>query len=243
MSIEWPFILCCSLVFNAPPAAITALDRSRADTSSPAETRMEEYLRARLGEDSRLYNGREYIRNGTPGIGFANFQWDSLEQGTLVYDDIFYPAIPLEYDLLQDRLVTPDRNSNLLISLVAARAPWFSIGSAKFRYVGSEPGLPEPGFYQELFSGPAVTLLARKRKTLVHPTTQEGQVRYVEVDTYFLLTGGTAYRVGNRKELIRVLADKKEDVRKFIRRNHLSFKDRFEASLMETAAFYQQTKN
>ena len=42
----------------------------------------------RLGPDSRLYNGHEYIRNGTPAQGFPFFEADSL-----VFDPYYVSAI------------------------------------------------------------------------------------------------------------------------------------------------------
>jgi hypothetical protein len=225
MHVERPSTLCLCLLLN-----LTLF----AQTTSTVTTV--------LG-DSRLYNGREYIRNGTPAKGFPYFQWDSLRPGSLTYDGITYD-IPLEYDLAQDQLVIRNYADNILISLVAEKTGHFSIGPFHFRYFS--PGtnhLQDPGFYQELFSGSRVTLLARRHKNLVFPSTNDEQPQYVQINTYFLLLNAGSYKIGSEKELLDILSDRKDELKKYIRKNHLSFKHQLEGSLAQTIAYYQQIKN
>lgn len=244
MRVERLSILCCCLLWKITLFASVASTAPRTDTTTPdrAASLTTEYLRNRLGEDSRLYNGREYIRNGTSAKGIPFFEWDSLQHGTLEYNGIFYADILLEYDLLQDQLVIRDRESNILISLVSRNTPRFSIGPCSFRYIGPGTRLPETGYYQELYSSGSVVLLARKRKTLVHPSSLEEQAHYAELNSYYVILEGNVSKVANRKDLLNVFGDKKDELRKFIRKNHLSFKNQFETSLVQATAYYEQIK-
>lgn len=211
--------------------------------SQPTITPLESYALTRLGADSRLYNGREYIRNGTPSKGFPNFEWDSLMPGLLDYDGISYD-IPLEYDLAQDQLVIRNPADNILIGLVPEKVSHFSIGPYHFRYIGpAVAGMPDRGFYQELFVGSKVTLLARRRKNLVFPTSPDERPQYFQINTYFLLLNGAGTRISNLKELLGLLSDRKEELKKYIHKNHLSFKRRIEGSLIQTITYYQQLKS
>jgi hypothetical protein len=245
MHVERPTILCFWLLLNV------TLFASRSHAQGPAETTstvqpaspLERYVLDRLGADSRLYNGREYIRNGTAAKGFPNFEWDSLRPGSVDYDGIFY-QIPLEYDMAQDKLVVRNYADNILISLVGEKTNRFSIGPYTFRFVS--PGtdhLPESGFYQELFVGRAITLLARKHKVLVFPTALDQQAQYLQYDTYFLLASSNSYKVTDEKEMLDILKDRKDELRKYIRKNRLSFKRSLEKSLIQTIAYYQQLKS
>jgi hypothetical protein len=230
MHVERPSILCFCLLLN-----LTLF----AQTTPP----MDSYIRTQLGSDSRLYNGREYIRNGTPAKGFPYFEWDSLRPGFLNYDGISY-NIPLEYDLAQDQLVIRNYADNILISIVAEKTSLFSIGPFHFRYFGSGTDhLQDPGFYQELFTGSRVTLLARRHKNLVFPSTNDEQPKYVGINTFFLLLDGSSYKISSEKELLDVLSDRKEELKKYIRKSHLSFKHHLEGSLTQTIAYYQQLKS
>jgi hypothetical protein len=230
MHVERPSTLCFCLLLNFTLFAQTT-------------TPMEGNLHTQTGPDSRLYDGREYIRNGTPSKGFPYFEWDSLRPGVLNYDGISY-NIPLEYDLAQDQLVIRNYSDNILISLVAEKTSLFSIGSFHFRYFG--PGsdhLQDPGFYQELFTGSRVTLLVRRHKNLVYPSSNDEQPQYVQVNNYFLLLDGSSYRISDEKELLDVLGDRKEELKKYIRKNRHSFKHHLEGSLTRIITYYQQLKS
>jgi hypothetical protein len=233
MRVVRSFVLCCELMLCLTLLASTVYAQESPDT----------YTRSRLGADSRIYNGREYIRNGTPAKGFANFEWDTLHPGSLDYDGIAWSDIPLEYDLAQDQVVIRDYSTSLLISLVPEKIRTFSIGPCRFRYMA--PGaaqLPEPGFYQELFASGNLSLLARRHKTLVPPTSADETARYVQVNTYYILLDGIATGFGSSKELLQILKDKRDDLKRFIRKNHLSFHRDFEGSLVQTVTYYRQIK-
>ena len=223
MHVEGPTILCFWLLLNFTLFASST--------------------NAQVPSDSRLYNGREYIRNGTPAKGSPYFEWDSLHAGTLDYDGITY-QLPLEYDLAQDKLVIRNYSDSTLISLVGEKTTRFSIGPYRFRQTGPElANLGETGFYQELFAGSTVSLLARKHKTLVFPSVVDEPAKYVQVDAFYVVLNGAAYKIGNQKELLSILRDMKDELKKYIRKNHLSFKRHFEESLIQTIAFYQQLKS
>ena len=209
----------------------------------------ESYIRARMDPDSRLFNGREYIRNGIYAKGFPFFEWDSVRPGSLTYDGIIYHDIAIEYDLVSDELIIHNFTGDALISLVPEKIASFSIAGHHFRYVTptaiapAAPNLPETGFYEELYATPRLVLLARRKKTLQFPSSQDDQPGYVQVDRYFLLIDAKAYSIRDENDLMAVLKDKKDPLKKMIRKNKLSFKrQHFENSLVQTIVYYQEIK-
>src|SRR5690348_9773705 len=104
--------------------------------------------------DSRLYNGLEYIRNGTAAKGFPFFDADSLRKGTLFYDSLRFDHIPMEYDLVEDKLVMPDFSGKALISLISQKLDNFTIAGHLFRYIDADQTasiLHKTGFYEVLY--------------------------------------------------------------------------------------------
>jgi hypothetical protein len=212
------------------------------------------YIRTRIGPDSRLFNGREYIRNGINAKGFPFFEWDSLRPGSLTYDGIPYHDFAMEYDLVSDELIIHNFTGDALISLVPEKIAFFSLAGHHFRYVApiaapaaavatAAPHLPETGFYEELYATPRLALLARRKKILMFPTSQDEQPRYVQLDRYFLLIDANAYSIRDEHDLMAVLKDKKDLLKKFIRKNKLSFKrQHVENSLIQTIIYYQEIK-
>jgi hypothetical protein len=216
----------------------------------------EDYVRARINPDSRLFNGREYIRNGTPAKGSPFFESDSLQLGSVSYDGILYSYIALEYDMVSDQLIIHNFTGDALISLTPEKITFFSIAGHRFRYIApagatptpaalapAAPTLPETGFYEELYANPRLALLARRKKALIFPSSQDEQSKYVQADRYFLLIDANAYSIHSENDLLTALKDEKDPLKKFIRKNKLSFnRQHFENSLLQTTIYYQEIK-
>ena len=265
--LKW---LLFSLLANAQQSTDAAARQLSANLPQSPANLPADYVSTRINPDSRLFNGREYIRNGTPAKGFPFFESDSLQPGSLSYDGILYRHIALEYDMVSDQLIIHNFAGDALISLVPEKIAFFSIGSHHFRYITtagapptpataapatvttavapaaatpSTPILPETGFYEELYATSRIALLARRKKSLLFPSSQEEQPGYAQVDRYFLLIDANAYSIHNEGELLTVLKDKKDPLKKFIRKNKLSFKrQHFENSLLQTTIYYQEIK-
>ncbi len=197
----------------------------------------------RLGPDSRLYNGHEYIRIGTPATGFPFFGADSLQTGWLSYDGTLYRDIAMEYDLVLDELIIHDYTGKALISLIGDKISYFSIGTHRFRFLvpdRSAATLPKSGFYEELYHSKPVTLLARREKKLFFPSNNEERAGYSQQNFYFLSIGNSVYRVGDKAELLAVLKDKKPQLKKYIREHKLRFSKQFENALLQITIYYHQ---
>ena len=142
----------------------------------------------------------------------------------------------MEYDLVSDELIIHNITSDALISLVPEKIAFFSLAGHHFRYVApastaiataavspvtaapASPHLPETGFYEELFATPRLALLARRKKTLIFSSAQDEQPKYIQLDRYFLLIDANAYPIRDEHDLMAVLKDKKDPLKKFIRK-------------------------
>ncbi|HEV9038201.1 MAG TPA: hypothetical protein VGQ51_16315 [Puia sp.] len=211
---------------SSPPALAQQL---------PDSAFLRQNLHDELGPDSRLYNGYEYIRNGTPAKGFPFFETDSLQKAALSYDGILYRDIPLEYDLVLDKVIIRDYTGKSLISLISEKVDDFSFGTRHFRYIIA---IDNPGFYEVLLSSGPITLLARREKKLNFPSNREDQARYDQRNSYYLRIGNNFYQVDGKTALLDALKDKKDALKKFISANKLHFKKQLETSLTRTTAYY-----
>lgn len=196
-----------------------------------------------LGADSRLYNGAEYIRNGTPAKGFPFCDVDSLRSGTLYYDDFLIHHVPMEYDLVLDKLIIPVATSNALISLISEKLTYFSIGDQHFRYIDANKTasvLHRSGFYEELYHNGSTLLLARREKTLVFPSNRDDLPHYDQHNAYFLLLEGRYYSINEENDLLDALKSKKEALKQYIRKNKIRYKKTPEPALIRTIDYYLQ---
>jgi hypothetical protein len=198
-----------------------------------------------LGADSRLYNGMEYIRNGTPAKGSPYWDADSLQPGALCYDGRLFSDVPMEYDLVEDKLIIPYYTGHPLISLIGERVSYFSIDAHRFRFINADStsGLPSAGYYQELCSNGSNVLLARREKKLVFPANREEQPMYTQHNSYFLLLDNHYLPIDGENDLLAVTKDKKEAVKQYIRKNKIRFKKNLEDALIRTTGYYLQIRH
>jgi hypothetical protein len=215
-------------------------------------------VRAGLGPDSRLYNGHEYVRNGTNAKGSPYFDMDSLQTATLTYDGVFYREIGLEYDLVTDEVIIRNFSGNALISLIRGKISDFTIGVHVFRYIapdkttaaqpptGVQPPAgvqPPTGFYEELYSAGTLTLLARREKKLTFPSSNDVQPKYDQTNAYFLRIDHRFYKIDSKSSLLETLKDKAAPLKKYIRQNKIRFKRHLENALIQTIGYYMQIKS
>lgn len=244
MRVTLPFktIGCLLMLFSLPSPPAAAQHPSDAAVSDRSIALLRQYTHAELGPDSRLFNGYEYIRNGTPAKGTPFFDADDLQKAELSYDGILYRDIPLEYDLVLDKVVIRDYSGKTLISLISEKISHFSIDSHHFQYISgtNAANAPSAGFYEVLLPSGRVTLLARRQKRLIFPSNREDQPRYDQLNFYYLRLDDRFYAVDGKDALLDALKDKKEALKKYIRENKIRFKHHLETALTATTAYYLQ---
>ncbi len=197
-----------------------------------------------IGENARLYNGPEYIRNGTKATGFAFFQSDSMLTGSVSYNGLTYPDLSLYYDLVSDELITYNYAHDALIMISKENVDSFSIDGHLFiRFIAgrANEAAIQDGYYEQLSRNePAVYV--RREKKLPSPSGYEDP-KYKLYNTYYLKINNIFYGVDGKTQLLDLLKDHKDAVKSFIRTNKLNFKKRFEEAIVRVSIFYSQLKN
>jgi hypothetical protein len=203
------------------------------------------YYTEGAGASSNLYNGIIYQGynhhvQGNPFFG------DALQAGTISYDGVIYPGVPLSYDLVNDQVIIPNNDKSVLLQLLREKLAYFySSGHFFLRIMADSASVnfPGNGYYDNLFSGKATVLVKREKKARTFGKPEEDLSRYVEYDHYYLLLNNRYYEVNNRGSVLDAFHDKKAEVSHFIRSNKISFKKDPADFLVRTAEYYSQLKN
>jgi len=195
-----------------------------------------------LGNNLRLFTGAEYIRNGQHAQGYPFFLSESPLDGSVLYDGVSYEHAPLQYDLVTGEVVAHDSTGDANISLVQDKLPRFSIKGHHFIRLpaAGDSDRSISASYYELLEDGRTPLLARHEKRLVFPFNKEEAVKYLATDIYFVRLDGRYIRVDGRRSLLNTLADKKDQLRKFIRQHDLDFSKDLENALRRAIAYYNQ---
>lgn len=202
-----------------------------------------QYYTRDVRPESVLFNGPEYVNHIQPGnIGHQFFLSAEPQQGSVMYHDGHFQAVPLSYDLTLDHLVLTYPSQAVTITLVPEEVQAFSLGSHQFVRITSDSAtastLPT-GFYEVLLPG-QVSLLARHTKRLLQTTVQLNlRQEFKPGDQLFVRTPRAVAEVTNLKSLLAVLPAHQADVQRYARQQRLSFGTaQREASALSALRYY-----
>ncbi|MFI5156518.1 MAG: hypothetical protein ACHQEM_10045 [Chitinophagales bacterium] len=202
-----------------------------------------------IAENAHLYNGSEYMQYIVYNpIGDRNpfFLSIFMQNGSIFYDGSLYNDAPLTYDIYKDVLVSLRHNWNYRIQLVTDKVEYFDLAGHHFvRITEDSTKLADGnGFYENLFSGKSISVLVkRKKKKEERYYNAEFTTFFFPNDHFYIKKDGTYFPVNSKSSVLDVLKDKKKEIRKYLRKNNISFKPYAEYGIIKAAAYYDQIKN
>jgi hypothetical protein len=196
-----------------------------------------------IGDNSLLYNGKEYLPYPFTMEGQPYLDSDQMQTGSVTYEGILYPDIPVLYDLFRDLLVTKHYNPVFRISLLTEKVDSFTIASHHFIRLAPDSVLRKqiaPGFYELLYNG-KTSVLAKRKKVVEQTTTVEKIKRsFLVKDSYFIKVNGNYYLVKSRAGLLDAFSGMRKEISKYLKRKTLRYRDEKEAALVAAAKHYDE---
>jgi hypothetical protein len=194
-----------------------------------------------IGGQSRLYNGSKYEapeHSYEQHPYFLSIDWIT---GSLYYDGERFDEVPLMYDLLNNALVTEHYPSGHAIQLVDAKLERFSIDRHTFEKIDNESvanSLPASGFYDILHAG-ETKLVARRQKFMREEIVSNRiETNYEPRNRYFILRNGVFFPVKSKGSALKLMADKKQELKRFLKEKKLPFSKNRELLLKGMAEHY-----
>jgi hypothetical protein len=206
-----------------------------------------------IGQQSRLYNGHEYNPYDPHMIGTALYPYDSQnwELGEVNYDGIFYKNVPIKYDAYKDMVVVLLYNKFSMYTLLKNRVHDFTFANHHFilfnadTLVNDKSGISD-GFYEELYGGKTVSVLAKRTKTIQNApaAVSVSQFSFSSHDDYYLRKGNVYYKVSRSQgSFLKVLKDKKSVLQQYIKQNNIRFNDNPEDAMVKIVSYYDHLTN
>ena len=192
-------------------------------------------------DQSRLMNGREYKPYTFPFVrSFPYFLSKDFSEGSISYDGGFYDHVQLLYDEIAELVIL---NRGVAIELANERIKEFTILGHKFVPLikDSMNKRPGSGFYESLYQG-KIEVYKKEKKSIVDilSSTEGYQAEAVSKTSYFLKKENTFYPVKKKRDMLRVLGNKKSEIQQYIKQNRLDFKHDKDNTLAKIGAYYDQ---
>ncbi len=192
-------------------------------------------------ENAPVYNGSGYLYYTFRMEGNPFFQSDGLSSGWVSYEGKKYDPLSLLYDLTRNEVVVllPDSNSRAVLHNQFIDS--FHVADHTFINLKEDhqQNLYNTGFYDLLYAG-HVELLARRTKLMQEDLRDNPVITDIfPKDFFYIHKRGLYYLVTNQKDVFRLLSDKKREIKKMMRQQHLKLNRKtFEGTLVIAVTFY-----
>jgi len=190
-----------------------------------------------------IYNGREYLYYTTKSDGDPFYSLTELPGGWVSYEGTMYTLRSVLYDITRNEVVIgmPDNISHMVVQNEFIDS--FKSSGHIFINLPPDPGqnLATGGFYDELYAG-QVRLLATRHKTVEKVIRDNAVIlQFSTKYRFYIFKKGLYYLVDNQRDVFRLFADKKHELKKLLRSQHLKFRHKnFENTLVKATAIYDQ---
>jgi hypothetical protein len=191
------------------------------------------------GDQAPYYNGIEYRRY--PNFihsGQVFFIADSLMTGTITYEGVTYRNVRLQYDEVNDELITTDLQGDNLVQLYKEKIDGFTIGPHTF--INLSQTYPHSGYYRVLYNG-KTQIIAKETKSIQvkHGRLNEETERTVYANTDYYLKTVKGYEKFKRlNSFLPLFGNYRKQVAGFIRDKHLRSGTNREDLYYQAATFY-----
>jgi hypothetical protein len=190
-----------------------------------------------------IFNGPQYIYYIFKMEGSPYFVTGNYSKGWVEYNRQVYNPVSIFYDIERNQLVLLNADSLSNIVMHNEFIDSFHLSGHTFISLKEDfkQNLYNTGFYDLLYNG-HVQLLARRIKAVEDKIVGSELIRiFYTRDHFYIHKAGIYYLVSNKKDVFRLLADKKHEIKKMMRKKHLKLRGKtFESSLEEVTAFYDQ---
>ena len=234
----------CSILL----VGLSLLNNIHAQNSSSGKSnaRMSDSLialyRNAVGQADRFYNGTEYMGYVMRPKGHPFFESNQMHVSEISVDGVVYSDSVL-YDLIDDALILKDYNGEYNLRMVDEKIRSFRYMGYLFVRLGastdSTDGMP-PGFYEQLYNDKTAVFVRHKKQLNTTAIQNEIFSEYVQYDTYFVRKGNEYYQVSSVKSLLDAFSEKRNEVRRFLREQHLDFKNDPRHTTRKAAEFFDQ---
>lgn len=197
-------------------------------------------------EGLHLYNGTEYLQYSYQVKGSPFFYADSFINGKVYYESRLYADVPIRYDIVNDEVIVADFYGNFPIRLVNNKINYFEMAGHRFVRVSSNDtsaSVNGSGFFDELYKGEAAGVYVKRRKILeMLLGTETDKRNYKHYDRCYILMNNKFFLIGDQRDLLIVLKDKKDMIKKFIKKENISFKKGIDSAVKKIVEYYVTQK-
>jgi len=184
-------------------------------------------------QSQNLYNGRLYYVYDARMEEHQFFGDRKWQKGAIYYDGQRFDSIPMIYDINRDELVIKHFNGDPLL-LQSEKVDYFSKENHNFkRFESGKEISPQmrTGFYDILYEGKSKVLVRRTKQRQEKIVEKKVISLYPEKDFYYIRKDDRYYSVRSKKSVFALFPERKKELRKALRDEHIKFRKNRDAAI------------
>jgi hypothetical protein len=202
-----------------------ALAQYRQDiANTPPGDAIDAYMGA-VKEYAAVYNGIEQIPYPAHLLNHPYLNTSGFVSGTIGYNGVLYKDIPMRLDMFREELIVRSTDKPFNIVLEYEKLDYAQIGESTVlsSYNKSWQNRPSGKYFVLLYENQH-TVLKQYVVSYVERINRTGvEASFKIQERYYICKDGTMYPVKNKKTVLSVFADRKEELGKYIREHKLKF--------------------
>ncbi len=198
-----------------------------------------------FANQSALFNGPVYhdylliLNKGQP-----YFYAEDMTIGSLVYDDVLYDSVMMQYDEIADMLiVSSDKGKVQIWDQKVSSFHLYNTTFIRLQKDNTFDNLKGSHYYNLLYSG-KIMVLKKEVKIIQEKiySTAESARFTEEKNYYYIVKDGVWHSIVNSRDFYKILGENKAAVKQFVKLNHLSFRTGREEMLTKAATYFDSLK-
>lgn len=191
-----------------------------------------------LSENSNLYNGNEFLDPFDRQLlnGHAYFITDDWQEGFIYYDGQLYENVSLKYDIFRNKVIVEHPKSHQEIELISEKIKYFGLKDQFFVQLQS----PTVGFYARIYDGGVKVYAMHYKTTQDNLTTKTKTIEFLTKQKLYVFKDGVYYLVNSKGSALAVFKDQKNELKKMLSQENISFKKNKEYALKRIGQYVDQ---
>lgn len=197
-----------------------------------------------LGKDLRLVNGRVYFQPFMKAYGHPFFKDIHWMSGSVTVNGKTFTGLQLNYDVFKDQLIFLDESpdgSKKIILLNKNQVTKFTIENHSFIKLESREiiNISESHYY-ELLHEAEIRLLKKWNKEFESNATQDyPNGKFLDTKTTrYIMKNKQLFKITNRNALLKVCEGRKEEMKKYCRKNNVNVRKGPDQKLVGFIEYY-----
>jgi hypothetical protein len=193
---------------------------------------------ASIQQQSRLYNGTDYVLYQSREEEHPFFGIDDWAFGSITYWGEVYENVPVMYDLSTDQVITEHNRGNP-IKLIPEKVDGFVVGKHTFQRLTNNGTIKvAEGFYERLYDGTSKVYAKHQKVYREDITAREVIPRFEANIRYYILKNGILNQVKKKGSLLDTFEDHKQEVKTFMKKNRIRFNDNRAVAIVRVTEYY-----